>query len=79
MKWFFETKPDKCPNCGSERIARILYGLPDRSSPSLMKELEEGKTILGGCFYAEFFPVWKCLDCKTKMFKPYDIPDKYKK
>jgi len=78
MNRIFETKPDKCPNCGSEKIAEILYGKPI-DSPKLRNELEEGRIILGGCFYADHFPAWKCLDCKTNMFKPFTIPDKYKK
>ena len=36
------------------------------------KELEEGTTILGGCVTCGNEPDWMCLDCKTKMFKPYD-------
>jgi predicted Zn-ribbon and HTH transcriptional regulator len=29
MKYKSIEKPDKCPECGSDKIARILYGLPE--------------------------------------------------
>ena len=40
-------KPRKCPQCGSAKIADILYGLPI-FSPELEKELKDGKIELGG-------------------------------
>jgi hypothetical protein len=39
-------KPDKCPECGSDKIADILYGL-SAFSPSLKKEIEDHRIVLG--------------------------------
>ena len=63
MKYKSAKKPAKCPACGSEKIARILYGLPVFSL-SLEKEIEDHKTILGGCCVIREDPVWKCIDYK---------------
>ena len=82
MKWFFETKPDKCPNCGSQNIAEIIYGKAlhfekdEITGKSVLKasliieeKLKSGKYILGGCVYGDHFPVWRCKDCKAPIFK----------
>ncbi len=45
MKYKFAKKPDRCPVCGSEKIADILYGLPVFSH-GLKKEIEENKTVI---------------------------------
>jgi predicted Zn-ribbon and HTH transcriptional regulator len=31
MKYKSVKKPEKCPECGSDKIAYILYGLPNYS------------------------------------------------
>ena len=33
-----QSKPNKCPDCGSIRIARIIYGLPDEELKKAVKE-----------------------------------------
>jgi len=43
-------KPRKCPQCGSAKIADILYGHP-AYLPELDKSLKEGKIVLGGVYY----------------------------
>jgi primosomal protein N' len=48
MKYKSINKPEKCPDCGSEKIARILYGLPSFSE-SLRKRIENNEIVLGGC------------------------------
>lgn len=48
MQWDYETKPEKCPLCGSTTIAEIRYGLISLT-PEIKKEIEEGKWIMGGC------------------------------
>ena len=64
MKYKSAKKPDKCPECGSIRIANILYGLPVFSS-QLRKEKEEGKIVLGGCCVSNDDPSWQCVNCNT--------------
>lgn len=53
-----------CPNCGSERVARILWGLPDFSSASLQLALEEKRVVLGGCCVWSTCPKWFCNACR---------------
>jgi hypothetical protein len=38
-------KPRKCPNCGSKRIANILYG-PSHFYPEIQNEIEKGRVLL---------------------------------
>jgi hypothetical protein len=68
MKYKSTKKPDTCPECGSERIARILYGLP-AFSDSLRKRLDNNEVVLGGCCITGNDPSWKCIDCGTNIFK----------
>ena len=68
MKYKSTKKPKRCPACGSENIAGILYGLPV-FSPSLEKEIKENKTVLGGCCITEDDPAWKCIDCNAEIYK----------
>jgi primosomal protein N' len=68
MKYKLAKKPDKCPNCGSDKIADILYGLP-AFSPSLEKMIEDQEIVLGGCCVSDEDPTWKCTACKTNIYK----------
>ena len=82
MNRIFDTKPDKCPNCGSENIAEIIYGKVGnietdpatgksvlKYSPRVEEKLNSGKYILGGCIYSRLSPFWFCKDCKMEMYK----------
>jgi hypothetical protein len=68
MKYKFVNKPEKCPECGSDKIAYIMYGLPNYS-PSLQQEIRENKIVLGGCCITDDDPAWKCVDCKTYIYR----------
>ena len=61
-------KPRKCPQCGSSRIANILYGMPE-FSPEFEKRIEDGKIALGGCCISNDDPVWKCVECEADIYK----------
>ena len=61
-------KPSKCPKCGSQKIAKILYGMPAYST-KLRKDMDEGKIVLGGCCIGMDDPVWKCVDCKLDIYR----------
>lgn len=61
-------KPAKCPECGSARIAKILYGLPIFSE-ELEAEMEAGQIVLGGCVVTNLDPVWQCTSCDTPIYK----------
>ena len=61
-RWAAEGRPQSCPACGSPRLARILYGLPDFCK-DLDDALAEGTVTLGGCLVTGDDPQWKCLGC----------------
>jgi hypothetical protein len=63
-----KSKPAKCPKCGSERVARILYGEP-MGSEELMADLKAGRIVLGGCCITGDDPAWKCLECEMEIYR----------
>lgn len=48
-----------CPNCNSDNISRIIYGLPSESS-------ETDIVIYGGCCFDEYDPKYACRDCLSR-------------
>lgn len=58
----YSRKPQKCSKCGSKKIASILYGYPAFSS-ELKSDLDEEKTVVGGCCISNDDPPWECADC----------------
>jgi len=64
--------PRKCPECGFDKVARILYGM-QAYTPELEKDLEEGKVALGGCIVTPENPTWQCVTCGAAGGQP-DIP-----
>lgn len=58
----FSCIPERCPLCGSAKVAPILYGLPNFNE-ELERALDEGKIALGGCEITGDDPSWKCLNC----------------
>jgi hypothetical protein len=65
-RYDYRSKPDKCPVCGSARIAEVQYGLP-AFTEELEKALNASRIILGGCCITGDDPAWQCLDCGTKI------------
>jgi hypothetical protein len=53
----YRRKPQACPDCGSQRIASILYGLPGMT-PELECAMREGRVVLGGCAVSDEDPAW---------------------
>ena len=51
-----------CPECGSNNVAKILYGYIAFDS-ELEKDLEAGKIALGGCCVSGIDPKWECNKC----------------
>lgn len=39
MIYYSEEKPEKCPECGSAKVAEILYGFPDVPTPEIRENL----------------------------------------
>ena len=52
----------KCPKCGSKNIGRYIYGLL-LFSDELLKEVDSGKIILGGCCIMDDAPKYHCNAC----------------
>jgi len=71
MKYRYIRKPRKCPECGSNRIARVMYGMPEYSE-KMAKEIDEKRLILGGCCVTEDDPPWQCVDCDIGLYKKSD-------
>lgn len=55
-------RPAKCPQCGSKRVADIVYGLV-LITPDLNARLKSGRSSLGGCFVSDDNPQWHCAGC----------------
>ena len=68
MKYKSAKNPEKCPECGSDKIASILYGLP-AFSDSLRQKIKDGKIVLGGCCVTDDDPAWRCTSCNTVIYK----------
>jgi len=68
MRYESRRKPRECPRCGSDRIAVILYGLPDFSE-GLKRDLDAGHIVLGGCCVTGSDPAWQCTRCATRIHR----------
>ena len=66
-----------CPNCGSGKTIKFVYGLP---TYELFIEAEEGKVKLGGCVqFSEESPDYYCKDCHFEWTKQQVIDNTYNK
>ncbi len=72
MRYEFVSKPKKCPECGSTRVANILFGMP-AFSKEIEEKIHEGKIVLGGCCISDDDPKWKCIDCSTEIYKKIEL------
>jgi hypothetical protein len=54
---------ERCPRCGSDRVAPIAYGLP---SPPSAAAIKHGDVILGGCVIRDGDPDVGCLACRFR-------------
>lgn len=54
-------KPASCPNCSSDQIIRIIYGMPD--ADLVMKDAA-GEAVIGGVATYAYSPEWHCNACK---------------
>ena len=85
MEWMFKTTHDpyeydeyfghyECPECKSDEVADILFGLPDFTE-ELSNQLSAGYVVLGGCMILEEFqPDFHCNNCEYQWDARY--PDK---
>jgi hypothetical protein len=68
MKIRIATKPDKCPVCGSKKIATYLRGMP-HFTKKLEREIDEGKIVLKGCIVTGDDSFCICTDCNTEFYR----------
>jgi rubrerythrin len=61
-------KPKKCPACGANSVASIMYGMP-AFSDDLERKINEGSITLGGCCITEDDPTWECTYCGIMIFR----------
>lgn len=54
------SKPERCPDCGSDQMVEILYGLPTADAG---EAASRGEIILGGCMTGPGSPEWGCGAC----------------
>ena len=57
-----QPSPVACPDCGSENVARYLYGEP-AGSARFDGEMAAGRTLLGGCVIGDEQPDFRCNAC----------------
>ena len=62
-------RPKNCPQCGSSKLAQIIYGRPTAEA---MEAAERGEFILGGCFVLPDQPDWECQSCGHQWFDAKD-------
>lgn len=65
------TSPEACPQCSSERVLPIVWGMP---TPEI--DAMRGKVVIGGCMVhgpngVEKDPAFECRDCGHR-FGAYD-------
>ncbi len=56
------SKKKKCPSCGSDNVASIVYGYPS-SEWDWEKDVDSGKVVLGGCCVRN--EKWECNKCHS--------------
>ena len=61
----------RCPICGGNNTARILWGLP-AWTPELEEKLNNKSIVLGGCCISGNDPSYYCNDCEANIIFPTD-------
>ena len=54
-----------CPNCASDDVIPIIYGLPSEETE---ESAQKGEFILGGCIVEEGSPNLYCKSCEHNWF-----------
>ncbi|HEU0028833.1 MAG TPA: hypothetical protein VFQ25_17140 [Ktedonobacterales bacterium] len=52
-----------CPECGSDSVVPIVYGLPTYET---FQRAKSGEFVLGGCFLSDESPGWQCQACHKR-------------
>jgi len=67
--WLSGPRYGRCPECGSENVKKILYGLPDGL------EHGPGHLVAGGCLVSGNDPTRCCGDCGSEWGRPHPLPE----
>lgn len=67
-KYRVKYRPYKCPDCGSRKVAHILYGYPNFDD-KMKGKLDSGELVLGGCELLDDAPAWQCVDCEMNIYR----------
>jgi len=62
-------RPAKCPQCGSTRIALLLYA-PAEAARMPREELQARQAVLAGRAPSGNDPRWRCLHCRMEWGHP---------
>ncbi|NYT00902.1 MAG: hypothetical protein GKB99_04185 [Methanocellales archaeon] len=57
----------RCPGCGSENVAKIIYGWIPNLTDDLEEDFHAGKIHLGGCCVRP--DKWHCNECEHEWGK----------
>jgi len=56
-----------CPHCGSEIVAKALYGLTEIDE-TLQEEIDSEKILLGGCVKLPSSFDYYCIKCQREIY-----------
>ena len=68
-----EESRNRCPNCGSGNIAKIIWGLPD-FTVELQKRIDAGEIVLGGCIPGK--GDFECKECGLRFRSAHSVMDR---
>jgi len=61
-----------CPHCGSDRVAKALYGV-NEIDDTLQEEINEEKVLLGGCMRLPHSFDYYCINCQREIYLKEEI------
>lgn len=67
----------RCPECGSENIAEVLWGMP-AFDEELEEKLADGSIVFGGCCISPADSDWHCNDCGCEFGDRLDAYERLK-
>ena len=56
-----------CPHCGSNRVARVLYGISEIDE-NLQDLIDKEEILLGGCMILSNSFNYYCINCQSEIY-----------
>ena len=56
-----------CPNCGSNKVAKVLYGISEIDE-ELQELIDSEKVLLGGCMILPNSFNYYCVNCQSEIY-----------